>query len=75
MRSSLSLPALLLVVAAALWATVPDAATAAAPVAAARGILVSVDDLPVASPKLHKDAADRKEVTRKLLAILAKHKV
>jgi peptidoglycan/xylan/chitin deacetylase (PgdA/CDA1 family) len=40
-----------------------------------RSLLVTVDDLPVASPKLHTDAADRDRVTRRLLEILAKHRV
>jgi peptidoglycan/xylan/chitin deacetylase (PgdA/CDA1 family)/ketosteroid isomerase-like protein len=76
MRSPLSPPALLLLGAAVLLATVPPASSAGAGApAAARPILISIDDLPVASPKLHREAADRKDVTRRLLAILAKHKV
>ena len=52
-------------------------AGAASPAGATAGrpILVTIDDLPVASPKLHTDPADREEITRRLLAILAKHKV
>jgi uncharacterized protein (TIGR02246 family) len=45
------------------------------PVAAARPILVTVDDLPVASPKWHTDVPDRERVTRRLLEILARHRV
>ena len=40
-----------------------------------RALLVTVDDLPVASPKLHTDKADRERVTRRLLEILGKHRV
>lgn len=73
-----------LLLGAALLAAAPPAvppagaaapAAGAAPPAKARPILVTVDDLPVASPRLHTDPADREEVTRKLLAVLARHKV
>ncbi|HET8947805.1 MAG TPA: polysaccharide deacetylase family protein [Candidatus Polarisedimenticolia bacterium] len=40
-----------------------------------RPLLVTVDDLPVAAPKLHAEVADREQVTRRLLDILARHKV
>jgi uncharacterized protein (TIGR02246 family) len=42
---------------------------------ARRPLLVTVDDLPVAAPKLHAEVADREQVTRRLLDILARHKV
>jgi len=53
----------------------PAAGSSAAGSAALRPILVSVDDLPVASAKLHTDAADREQVTGRLLDILKRHKV
>ena len=34
-----------------------------------------MDDLPVAAPKLHAEVADREQVTKRLLDILARHKV
>ena len=75
MRSP-SLPGLLLVGAALSVVAPPSASVdAAAPAAAGRPLLVTIDDLPVASPRLHTDPKDRDEVTRRLLAILAKHKV
>lgn len=49
------------------------AAEAATP--ASRPILVSIDDLPIATPKWHRDAEDRKRLTRDLLAVLLKHRV
>ncbi|HZN02746.1 MAG TPA: SgcJ/EcaC family oxidoreductase [Candidatus Polarisedimenticolia bacterium] len=74
--AALSLPGLLLVGAAVL-AAIPFAAPAEAPSSPSTGrpLLVTIDDLPVASPKLHTDPADREEVTRKLLEILKAHKV
>src|SRR6185312_10427766 len=42
---------------------------------APRPILISVDDLPIASGKLHPDAAERLKITNELLAVLAKHHV
>ena len=43
--------------------------------AAARPIAVTVDDLPIGMPKLHSDPADREQITRRLLDILAHHKI
>jgi peptidoglycan/xylan/chitin deacetylase (PgdA/CDA1 family) len=40
-----------------------------------RPLLVSVDDLPMGSGGLHKDAAERSTTTDALLAVLRKHKV
>ena len=40
-----------------------------------RPLLVTVDDLPIASPALHTGAADRERLTGELLAVLAKHRV
>ena len=42
---------------------------------APRPILITVDDLPIASPSLHPDAADRDRITSGLLAALARHRV
>ena len=42
---------------------------------APRPILISVDDLPIASGKLHPDPAERLKITHELLAVLAKHHV
>jgi uncharacterized protein (TIGR02246 family) len=50
-----------------------DAPSAAAK--AARPILVTVDDLPVAAGRLHSDQADRETITRGLLSALARHRV
>jgi peptidoglycan-N-acetylglucosamine deacetylase len=49
----------------------------AAPVAAdeRRPVLITVDDLPVASGRLHPDPADRARITRDLLSVLARHHV
>lgn len=44
-----------------------------APPPALRPILVTIDDLPVAAPRLHSDPRDRAEVTRDLLAVLSRH--
>jgi uncharacterized protein (TIGR02246 family) len=50
------------------------ARAAVAPAAESRRpILISVDDLPVAGGGLHRDPADRAQITRGLLAALAKH--
>jgi peptidoglycan/xylan/chitin deacetylase (PgdA/CDA1 family) len=40
-----------------------------------RPLLVSVDDLPFATARLHPDPAERERITRSLLDILKKHKV
>lgn len=40
-----------------------------------RPLLVSVDDLPFASVRLHPDPAERERITRSLLDVLKKHKV
>ena len=51
---------------------------AVAPAAAGspvRPIAVTVDDLPIGTPALHPDAADRERIHRTLLDVLARHKV
>ncbi|HZM16237.1 MAG TPA: SgcJ/EcaC family oxidoreductase [Candidatus Krumholzibacteria bacterium] len=40
-----------------------------------RPLLVTVDDLPVASPGQHRDPDERERITRELLAVLAKHRI
>jgi peptidoglycan/xylan/chitin deacetylase (PgdA/CDA1 family)/ketosteroid isomerase-like protein len=40
-----------------------------------RPLLVSVDDLPFATARLHPDPAERERITRSLLDVLRKHKV
>src|SRR6266705_1000771 len=40
-----------------------------------RPILITVDDLPVASGRLHIDPAERERITRDLLAALDRHRV
>ncbi len=50
-------------------------AAAAADPPAARPLLVTVDDLPVASGRLHVDPAERARITKDLLAALARHHV
>src|SRR3954452_8614755 len=42
---------------------------------AARPLLISVDDLPVAGGDLHTDPAERERITEGLLAVLARHHV
>ena len=57
---------------------VTGALAAGAPAAAAqdaRPLLVTVDDLPVGGGRLHADPADRRRITRDLLAVLGKHRV
>lgn len=51
----------------------PGAGAAAAP--PSRPIAVTVDDLPVASGALHPDAADRRELTGRLLDLFRRHRV
>jgi uncharacterized protein (TIGR02246 family) len=58
-----------------LLAGVVLSAPLASPPPALRPLLVTVDDLPVAAPKLHGETADREQVTKQLLEILARHKV
>ena len=62
------------VAAAGLVAAVASAVAWASP-PTARPLLVTVDDLPVASGHLHTDAAERERITSGLLAALAKHRV
>jgi len=38
-------------------------------------VLVTVDDLPISSERLHPDPAERERITRELLAVLARHRV
>ena len=40
-----------------------------------RPLLVTVDDLPIASGSLHRDPADRERITQELLAVLARHRI
>lgn len=47
----------------------------AAPTTPARPVLITVDDLPIASPALHPDPAERERITRGLLAVLKKHHI
>ena len=42
---------------------------------AARPVLITVDDLPIASASLHPDPAKRERITRDLLATLKKHQI
>jgi peptidoglycan/xylan/chitin deacetylase (PgdA/CDA1 family)/ketosteroid isomerase-like protein len=42
---------------------------------AARPLLVTVDDLPIAAGRLHRDPAERERITRGLLGALAKHRI
>jgi peptidoglycan/xylan/chitin deacetylase (PgdA/CDA1 family)/ketosteroid isomerase-like protein len=55
---------------AAVTATSPPTASAGP-----RPIAVTVDDLPIGMPNLHPDPADREQVTKCLLEILAHHKI
>lgn len=48
---------------------------AAEPAPAPRPLLVTVDDLPIASGALHQDPAERRRLTHQLLAVLARHHV
>jgi peptidoglycan/xylan/chitin deacetylase (PgdA/CDA1 family) len=41
----------------------------------ARPVLLTVDDLPIASAALHPDPAKREQITRDLLAVLKKHQI
>jgi peptidoglycan-N-acetylglucosamine deacetylase len=52
-------------------------ALAAPPAAAAEGrpLLITVDDLPISSGRLHLDPAERERITREMLAVLAEHHV
>ena len=45
------------------------------PVAAERPILITVDDLPIASGSFHPDPEERKAHTRDLLDVLARHEI
>lgn len=40
-----------------------------------RPVLITVDDLPITPTRLHEDAGDRRRLTEKLLAVLAKHEI
>ncbi len=51
------------------------AASAAGGAPPSRPLLITVDDLPVASGRLHTDPAERRKITEGLLATLAKHRV
>ena len=65
---------LALLVSAAPATAAPSQASAPAP-PAARPLLVTVDDLPIAAGRLHPDPAERRQITGGLLAALARHKV
>jgi peptidoglycan/xylan/chitin deacetylase (PgdA/CDA1 family)/ketosteroid isomerase-like protein len=54
---------------------VPRAADGAPPSAGARPLAVTVDDLPIGTPKLHPDPADRERINRELLDILKRHRI
>lgn len=43
--------------------------------AAGRPLLVTIDDLPISSTRLHSDPAERERITRGMLDVLRKHKV
>jgi peptidoglycan/xylan/chitin deacetylase (PgdA/CDA1 family) len=51
------------------------ATACAGPLLAERALLVTVDDLPVAAGGLHADRAERRRITRDLLAALEKHSI
>lgn len=58
------------------WSAHALPATAAdGPRAAARPLLVTVDDLPIGATNQHRDPGDREAITRGLLAVLAKHRI
>lgn len=42
---------------------------------AGRPLLVTVDDLPISSTRLHQDPAERERITRGMLDVLKKHKI
>ncbi len=56
-------------------ATPAAAASTAAVSAAPRPICITVDDLPLAGPRLHGDPAERRRITADLLAALRRHGV
>lgn len=51
------------------------AAAARAQPSAGRPLLVTIDDLPISSSRLHTDPAERERITRGMLDVLRKHKV
>ena len=51
------------------------ASTAHAQPPAGRPILVTVDDLPISSSRLHPDPAERERITRGMLDVLRKHRI
>ena len=61
-----------LLAAGAVLGTMAMTAVASEP-GAVRPLLVTVDDLPLASSGLHRDPTDRERITGDLLAVLAKH--
>lgn len=56
-------------------ASLATAALALAEAPPGRPLLVTVDDLPVAGGRLHRDQAERARITTDLLAVLARHRV
>lgn len=71
MRTLTSLPLILGALVILSWRTAASETPAPPP----RPLLVTVDDLPVASGKLHQDPAERSRITRDLLAALKKHNI
>jgi peptidoglycan/xylan/chitin deacetylase (PgdA/CDA1 family)/ketosteroid isomerase-like protein len=59
----------------AAWTAGTPAAGAAAVAPALRPILVTVDDLPIGSSRLHPDPDERAAITRDLLEVLRRHRV
>jgi uncharacterized protein (TIGR02246 family) len=57
------------------WLFGPVPGLAAEPGAPSRPVLVTVDDLPISSGRLHPDPAERERITRGLLAALEKHRI
>ena len=64
-----------LLLALCLLGTISPGLRAMEPAADRRPLLVTVDDLPIAGGALHPDPAERRRLTRQLLAVLARHHV
>jgi peptidoglycan/xylan/chitin deacetylase (PgdA/CDA1 family)/ketosteroid isomerase-like protein len=71
MRYALRLAALGLIVTLAGSWPVPQSMAAETP--EGRPVLVTVDDLPISSGRLHPDPAERERITRGMLEVLSKH--
>jgi peptidoglycan-N-acetylglucosamine deacetylase len=63
------------ILALSLGFAIPGSAMARAAGQDLRPIAITVDDLPIAAPRLHATDAEREKLTRELLAVLAKHKI